>query len=242
MLRWSLGIVVAAASLVHAGLALASAAGEPPARPGMFAARSATLARRLTAEQREEWRFLKEAAAASQFGAQAARMALARSSDPSVRSLAATLANHHASVQTALGQMLHARNMAPPMLSSDQRKSLNHLARLQGAKFDCEWMQAVALDSQQEGVQAFERAAPLVQAPALRSWIARTLASMRYQLGAAQRTAGSGDTRFARLAPPVTSAMIKSPALSNPADLGQGNMLLGPAQPVAIRLTEPNNR
>ena len=227
-----------ACGLPHTGWVLA----QPPARSATFAPRSAQFARPLTAAQREEWRFLKEAAAASQFSGEAARLALAGSSDPNVRSLAAALVNHHGSAQAALRQMLHARNMAPPMLSAEQRRALNHLARLRGAKFDREWMDTVALAAQQQDVQAFERAAALVHEPALRSWIARTLPAVRYQLATAERMTGGGDTRFARLAPTVTSAAIKSPPPSNPADLGEGNMLLGPAQPVAVRLTEPNTR
>jgi hypothetical protein len=190
-------------------------------------------------------------------------MALGRSGDPNVRSLAAALVNHHSSVQPTLQRMLHARNMAPPMLSNVQRKSLNHLAKLQGAHFDREWTQAVGLDSQQEGVLAFERAAPVVRDAALRSWIARTLPTMRMQLATAERIVAGGGTKFANLAPNVTSSAIKShapppgtaaapgvatrymgapAAAPNPADLGEGNMLLGPARPLALRLTEPNTR
>jgi len=163
--------LIGAACVLFAGSAVASTGGEPagakpPARSAsaqpravIFAAASAPFARRLTAEQREEWRFLKDAAAESRFESDAARMALAKSADPNVRSLAATLVNHHAGMQVPLQQMLHARNIAPPMLSNDQRKALTHLAKLHGAKFDREWMDAVGLRSQLEGVQAFEKAA-----------------------------------------------------------------------------------
>ena len=39
--------------------------------------------------------------------------------------------------------MLRTRGMAPPMLSNEQRKALNRLAKVQGTKFDREWMEAV---------------------------------------------------------------------------------------------------
>jgi putative membrane protein len=250
-----LGLICAAICVAHAGFALAStaAAGGPAvAHPGTFAARSAAFARRLAPEQREEWRLLKDAAAAGHFENEAARMALARSGNPNVRSLAAALVNHHASAQATLRQMLHARNMATPMLSNEQRKSLNRLAKLQGAHFDREWTEAVGLDSQQNGVLLFERAANTVRDPAMRSWIARTLPTMRMQLAAAERMA-NGSTKLANLAPSVRPSTIKSPGLArrytgaapaalNPADLGEGNMLLGPARPVALKLTEPNTR
>jgi predicted outer membrane protein len=257
MKRSSLGLVIAICA-VHAGLAHASAgddAAKPPARgavsaaarPGMFAAASAPFVRRLTPEQRDEWRFLKDAAATSRFAHEAARMALAKSGDPNVRSLAATLVNHYGGAQGTLQHMLHARNMAPPMLANDQRKVLNHLAKLQGAKFDREWMEEMGLHAQQDDVAAYEHAAAVVRDPQLRGWIARTLPTMRYQLAVAERAA-TGTTKYARLAPSVTSAAIKSPApatviaTSNPSDLGEGNMVLGPVRSVAAKHTESTAR
>jgi putative membrane protein len=202
----------------------------------MFAAASAPFVRRLTPEQRDEWRFLKDSAAASRFGHEAARMALARSGNPNVRSLAATLVNHYGDSQAALEHMLRARNMAPPMLANDQRKTLNRLAKLQGAKFDREWMETVALQAQQDDVAAYERAAAVMRDPQLRGWIARTLPTMRYQLATAERGT-TGGTKYAKLAPTVTAAAIKSPS-----DLAEGNMVLGPARSVAVKLSDSTTR
>lgn len=217
--------------------AICAAACATVAHAGTFAAASAPFARRLAPEQRDEWRFLKDATAASQYGGEAARLALAKSGDPRVRSLAATLVNHHSSAQAALQHMLHTRRMARPMLSGEQRKSLNRLAKLQGAKFDREWLETVGLRSQQEELAAFERAAGAVRDPALRSWIGRTLPTMRYQLASAERVV-TGGTKFASLAPGLPQVV----AAPNPADLGEGNMLLGPARPVAAKFSEPGSR
>jgi predicted outer membrane protein len=216
-----------------------------PARPGMFAAASASMVRRLTPEQRDEWRFLKDAAAASRFEHEASRMALAKSNDAAVRSFAATLTNYHASAFPVLQQMLHARNMAPPMLGNEQRKALNRMAKLQGAKFDREYVAEVALRSQQEDVQVFEKAAGAARDPALRSWIERTLPTLRYQLASAERVAGTG-SNIAKAAPAqpepqphmATRVMGAAPAKGDFADLGEGNMLLGPARPIAVKLNE----
>lgn len=236
-------LIAAAIGAAFASAALASSVGDAPARssvkapaarsavrPGMFAAASAPFATRSAPGQRDEWRFLKDAAAASQYRGDAARLALAKSADPQVRSLAAALVNHHSSAQAVLQQMLNARRMARPMLSGEQRKSLDHLARLQGARFDREWLETVGLRSQQDGVAAFERAASAVRDPALRSWIARTLPAMHYQLASAERLATDG-TKFAQVA--------VSP---NPSDLGEGNMLLGPARPAEAKFSEPGSR
>jgi predicted outer membrane protein len=215
----------------------------------MFAAASAPFVRRLTPEQRDEWRFLKDATASSRFELDAAKLALSRSNDARLRSLAATLVNHHSATQPRLRQMLSARNMAPPMLSNDQRKALNRLTKLQGAKFDREWMEAVALRSQQDGVSVYEKASQAARDPALRAWIEQVLPTLRWQLQAAERIA-TGGTKYARIAPSpqavikspetATRSMGAAPALPHDAgDLGEGNMLLGPVRSVAVKLTEP---
>jgi putative membrane protein len=216
-----------------------------PARPGMFAAASAPFAKRLTPEQRDEWRFLKDAAAAGRFEFDAGKLALSRSNDARVRSLAATLVNHHGAAQPRLQQMLNVRSMAPPMYSNDQRKALNRLAKLQGAKFDREWMETVGLRSQQDSIAVYEKAAQSARDPSLRDWIEQTLPALRWQLQTAERIVG-GTTKYARIAP-SPQVVIKSPemaarymgASASAGDLGEGNMLLGPTRPVAAKFNEP---
>ena len=259
MKRWSAGLVAiacacgASASVESHGAAArplvpGTPAATPAVRSGTFAAASAPYAHRLDPGQREEWRFLKDAAAAGRFEHDAAQLALAKSSDPALRSLAAALVNHQSGSLPALQQMLRARNMAAPMLSNEQRRRLNRLVKVRGTKFDREWMEWVALRSQQESVQGFERAAASARDPRLRAWIARTLPTLRYQLASAGRIVHGG-TKFATLAP-LLPATIKahvlpgaSPALAtramgagptppasgaNPGNLGEGNMVLGP--------------
>src|SRR5207253_9361578 len=88
--------------LVPPAAAASAAAVAPAVRPGMFAASSAPFVKRLTPEQREEWRFLKDAAASGRFEHDAAKLALSRSNDARLRSLAATLVNQHSRTQPRL--------------------------------------------------------------------------------------------------------------------------------------------
>lgn len=254
MKRWSPGLVAIACTC-------GALAATPAVRPGMFAAASAPFAKRLDPGQREEWRFLKDAAAAARFERDAAQLALAKSNDPALRSLAAALANHESGSLPALQQMLRARSMAPPMLSNEQRRKLNRLMKIRGPKFDREWMEWVALRSQRDTVQAFERAATSARDPQLRAWIARNLPTLRYQVESAGRVVHGG-TKFATLAP-LLPAVIKAPVLpvtspaaatrwmgagpapaANPGNLGEGNMVLGPPRSAAamLTLTAPNSR
>jgi len=169
----------------------------PVVRPATFAPAAAANARRMTAEQREERRFLKDAAASSRFEAEASRMALGKSNDPAVRSFAATLINYHASASNELLHMLHGRGMAAPMLANDQRKVLNRLAKLHGSKFDREFLREVALKNQQEDVQVYEKASLVAREPRLKGWIDRTLPTLRYHLASAERIAPA-DVKLAR--------------------------------------------
>lgn len=248
-----------------------AAAPKPRARPAVFAAASAAKVRRMSAQQREERQFLKDVAASSRFEAEAARMALARSNDPGVRSLAATLINHHAVALNELLYMLHGRGMAAPMLGNDQRKVLNRLAKLQGTKFDREFLEEVGLRYQQEDVEQFEKASLTAREPRLKAWIDRTLPTLRYHVTTAERMAPA-DIKVAKAiaaAPPApaakrssargvaaTQTMGAAPAATGGMQFGGvqlgawqfggpqlgGAAQLGLARPVAARPSESNTR
>jgi predicted outer membrane protein len=233
---------------------------KPVARPALFAPAAAANAKRLSAQQREERHFLKDAAASSRFEAEASRMALGKSSDPGVRSMAATLINHHASVTNELLHMLHGRGMAAPMLANDQRKILNRLAKLHGGKFDREYLAEVAMKYQQEDVQLYEKASLVATEPRLKAWIDRMLPTLRYQLETAERLAPvdvrlarSGATvhpaaanRFVSRAGMATRSMGSGPAPASAPQFGGmqfgGDAQLGVPRPVATRPIESSTR
>ena len=238
----------------------------PTARAATYAAVAAARARRMAPRQREERRFLKDAAASSRFEAEASRMALARSSDPGVRSFAAMLINHHASVGNELLNLLYGRGMAAPMLANDQRKTLNRLARLQGAKFDRVYLEEVALKYQQEDVRYYEKASLVAREPRLKAWIDRTLPTLRYHMATAERLAppdlklarGAGgapppvaenafvsrasiDTQSTGFGPaPSGSALFGGPQFGDAAQLGVAQPAR--ARPVAVRPSESSTR
>jgi predicted outer membrane protein len=184
----SVCLVAAAAAMVWTAAMAANELKPAPPRPAFFAAAAAANVKPVSVEQREERRFLKDAAAASRFQSEAARMALGKSNDAGVRSLAATLINHDAATTATLHHMLHVRAMAPPMLDNAQRKTLNRLAKLHGRKFDREFMEEVALKHQLMDVEQYEKASLAVRDPALKAWIANTLPTLRYNLATAERS------------------------------------------------------
>src|SRR5688572_2936431 len=206
-------VLAAAAAVLWAGAAQAGNEAKSQApRPVFFAAAAAVNLKPMAAEQREERRFLKDAAATSRFQSEAARLALGKSNDAGVRSFAATLINHHAAVTTTLQHMLHMRGMAPPMLDNEQRKTLNRLAKIHGNKFDREFMEEVGLKNQQLDVELYEKASLVVKDPALKAWIDRTVPTARYHLATAQR-ATPAEVRLAKAAAPVKGS---APARATP--------------------------
>ncbi|MDB5873803.1 MAG: hypothetical protein JWQ07_3245 [Ramlibacter sp.] len=202
---------------------------KPKANPSLFAPASAANAKPMSAQQREERQFLKDAAATGRFESDASRLALSKSSNSAVRSFAATLINHHTASGNELLYMLQVRGMAPPMLANDKRKTLNRLAKLQGAKFDREYMAQVALKNQQEDVQSFERASLNTRDPQLKAWIDRTVPTLRYHLTTGERMAPS-DIKPVKVAGPTQS-------------MGAGPSQLGMKHnPVATWSIESNTR
>lgn len=212
MKRLSTGLLIAAVAGLWLGLARAERetgsassglGGDPkgkasPARPAMFAAASVANARPMSPELREERRFLQNAAAAGRFESEASRLAASKSTNPAVRAYAATLIEHHSTASVELYHMLHGRGMAPPMLENAQRKTLNRLARLQGGKFDHEYMEAVGAKYQTTGVQLYERAAVTAQDAMLKNFVARNLPTVREHAALGARVASGAQTRLAR--------------------------------------------
>lgn len=264
----SVSVVAAAAAMLWTAAAAAGIETKAaPPRPAFFAAAAAVNIKPMTLEHREERRFLKDAAAASRFQSEASRLALGKSNDPGVRSFAAAQINHQAAATTTLQHMLHVRGMAPPMLDNDQRKTLNRLGKLHGRKFDREFMEEVALRSQQQDVEQYEKASQAVRDPALKAWIDHTLPTLRYHLATAERSTPAEVKLAKPLAPakavaaqpvrqvaaqpsskrPASRAELATQSMgAGPARLGMqqpgGTMQLGVTKAVAARPIASNSR
>lgn len=164
----------------------------------------------MTPEAREERRFLRDAAAQSRFELDASRMAVARSGNRAVRALAASLVDHNNTIGLELAHLLHSRGMAMPMISNEQRKTLNRLTRLNGNRFDALYMERVG-----RGLAAvardYEAASVAIHEPQVNAWIVKTLASTRYNQQMAERSLGA-DPKLAKLNRPVVKAQeFRSP-------------------------------
>lgn len=166
---------------------------------GGYAADAARVATRSTVEQREARRFIRHAAEWARFEIEASRLAESRAQSPRVRAFAADLLTQQEAALPELQRLLHARSMALPMLDNAQRKSLERMRRWSGARFDREYIEAVALRQQRDKLPAFERAAASAADPALQAWASSQLPGVR------QHTARAG-----RLGPQSTGSRAGS--------------------------------
>ncbi|HYF18396.1 MAG TPA: DUF4142 domain-containing protein [Ramlibacter sp.] len=192
------GVVAAAGALWVARAARAQPEPAPARKPfGGYAADAARTATRLPADEREARSFLRSAAQAARFEADAARLAATRARSSAIQAFAAELLQHHDAVEPELLRLLHGRGMAPPMLDNAQRKALNRLGKLKGARFDREFVELVAQRRQREDVQLYERAVLGIGDPVLRGWIDRQLPAVRQQQSAAERLSNVDGRRVA---------------------------------------------
>lgn len=166
-----------------------------------YAAEAARSSSRLAPDERAARAFLRTAAIAARIENDASRLAATRAGGDAIRDYASSLLKYHESADLELVRLLQARDMAPPMLETAQRKALNHLAKLEGAKFDRAYVELVSVRRQRSDVQQFERAAADITDPALKAWIERQLPALREQQAGAQRLAGGRPVQVAQQAP-----------------------------------------
>lgn len=159
-----------------------------------YAAEAARSSSRLPAEERTTRAFLRGAAVAARVEADASHLAASRAQDAAVRGYAEDLARYRAEADLELLRLLHDRGMAPPMLETAQRKALNRLAKLEGAKFDRAYMDLLSVRHRQAEVQQYQRAAQAVGDPVVKAWVERQLPALREQQAAAQRLGGKPAT------------------------------------------------
>jgi putative membrane protein len=146
-----------------------------------YAPEAAASASRLPPEERAARVFLRSVALAATIETEASRMAVVRGNAPAVRSFAIDLLEAHQAAEPALLRLLHAREMAPPLMDIGQRKALQRLAKASGAKFDREYLDLVLPRQARDEVEQYERALQVITDPVLRAWIERQLPLLREQ-------------------------------------------------------------
>lgn len=186
-----------AAYVLRAALAVAASAWMPAADAGrtVFAPGAVETVRPLSPQQREERRFLQEAAAHLRLVHEASRLALTRSGNAAVRELAGSIEAHHKDAHVQVTRLLHARGMAMPMLGNEHTRLLKQLGKAQGGKFDRLFLEEVGVRAHALELRQHERAALAAQDAAVRAWAEQQQPGLRYRLAMAERALPGGDRR-----------------------------------------------
>jgi predicted outer membrane protein len=150
-----------------------------------FAAGAAAGVQRLSTQERQERRFLQDAAAMLRLQAEASRLAFEHAQDAAVHEVAAQVLAHHADAQAGLQRLLQARGMALPLQGNGHLKTVKLLGRARGRTFDRLYLQEVVVKPVADA-DYYQRIAAGTEDPALQRWIARQLRAMRDHQALAQ--------------------------------------------------------
>lgn len=150
--------------------------------------------------QRLERRFLQSTAVQLALQAEASRQVMARSSNTSVRDLAAAAIARHNDVQPQVVRLLHAREMALPLAPNEHRKLVHRMEKLQGGRLDRVYVEEVMLRSLQAELDDYEHMAQQGGDDALRAWIERQLPVLRQLLARTKSALPAGALRGAHRA------------------------------------------
>lgn len=210
--KWLLAAAAGGAGLlllrVAGAQSAAPASGEGPVRSAQGqafftpagAASQAVRRAPLPPAQRQERRFLQSAAVHLALQAEASRLVMARSSNTSVRDLAAAAIARHGDVQSQVLRLLHAREMALPLAPNEHRKLLRRMESLQGGRLDRVYVEEVMLRSVQAELDEYEHMALQAGDEALRAWIERQLPVLRHLLARSRSALPAGALRGAQRA------------------------------------------
>jgi putative membrane protein len=133
-----------------------------------------------------EQRFVQQAVEAGLFEVAAAKLAMEKAQDESIRRMAERLLSDHQAANQKLMQLAGGRATLPTDVSSKKREALDALGKLNGAEFDRKFLQNVGIEDHKEGVALFERSQNNVQDAELKAFIQNTLPTLKHHLSTAQ--------------------------------------------------------
>jgi putative membrane protein len=126
--------------------------------------------------------FVVNAMAASYAEVEIAKLAQERSADQEVISIAKKLETDHSAIIGELQSLANEKGIEVPSAeTNEQREARNKLAEKDPSNFDKELCE-VLMDNHKDAVDDFEKRADKTEDPELKSWISRTLPTLRSHL------------------------------------------------------------
>jgi putative membrane protein len=134
--------------------------------------------------------FMADAAAGGAFEVEASQIALRKSNDGRVRSIAQRMVDDHTKANNQLLDLAKRKGgTMPPTMSADQEKMIARLNNLQGSDFDREYLQQQD-KAHRETIAKFKTEAKNGSDPDLRSFASQTLPTLEEHL---RMVTGHGD-------------------------------------------------
>jgi putative membrane protein len=132
--------------------------------------------------------FVTRVAAKGMYEVEVSRLAADKATSPAVRDFARTMVTHHTQMNNELVALMSARGIAPPKgLAADKATKLHRLASLpRSDAFDNGYIRVVGVEDHRAAIAQFEKARRDAKDRELRSFIDRSLATMRMHLQMAQ--------------------------------------------------------
>lgn len=163
------------------GVSDQSGMGEPSMEPTAAGSRQ-TSAPFSDADQR----FVQQAVEAGLFEVAAAKLAMEKAQDESIRRMAERLLSDHQAANQKLMQLAGGRATLPTDVPTQKREALDAMGKLKGAEFDRKFLQNVGIEDHKEGIALFERSQRDVQDAELKAFIQDTLPTLKHHLSTAQ--------------------------------------------------------
>jgi putative membrane protein len=172
------------ATLAVAAVALIAAPGTASATNPARRAKEA-----VTGKTQSDAAFIKEAAQGGMAEVELGRLGVERAQSPDVKQFAQRMVDDHGKANEELKPLARKEGVTiPTTLDPKQKAAKDKLAKLSGQDFDRAYMRDMTSDHDHD-VAMFEKHASKTQNPELKSWIEKTLPTLREHQQLAQDTA-----------------------------------------------------
>jgi putative membrane protein len=132
--------------------------------------------------------FMTSAAAAGVYEVTAARAAVQKAGDATVRAFAEMLVQHHSAANEQLKVLAGKKNVSlPTEVPAGKKPALERLMAAQGQQFERRFVETVGIADHKDDISMFERAAREARDPEIKAFAERTLPTLKAHLAAAQK-------------------------------------------------------
>jgi len=136
--------------------------------------------------------FIIKAAEGGMHEVEVSKLAASKASDPAVKSFANMLVDDHTKANDELKQLASSKGVelpaAPP---KSKRSEAEKLGKMEGTKFDQEYLKEVGVKDHQKDIKDFEKASKDAKDPELKAWVDKTLPKLKEHLAQAQKLPSS---------------------------------------------------